>query len=123
MSTNTILAVNSASISTNSSTSSNSKEIACKAIESSFNNTTATIEQKQQYAECIDMLYPLYSSNDILVVKVLVVLAFVSFIFGFIKGYKEYGFGLGMLVGVGLSLFIPLALVTVFVGIMFLFSW
>lgn len=118
----TLLAVNSASISTNISTSSNSKELACKAIESSFNNTTASIEQKQQYAQCIDILYPIYSLNDILVMKVLVVIAFLAFMFGFIKGYKEDGIGIGLLVGVGFAIFIPFTLVILYSGITFLFS-
>ena len=118
----TVVAVNSASLSTNNSSSSNTKELACKAIESSFNNTTASIEQKQQYAQCIDILYPIYSSNDILLMKVLVVISFLAFTFGFIKGYKEDGVGIGLLLGVGLALFIPFILVILYSGITFLFS-
>lgn len=122
MSTSTTLLATQTYVATNDSYSSSNKEIACKAIESSFNNTTASIEQKQQYAQCIDILYPIYSPNDILVMKVLVVIAFLAFMFGFIKGYKEDGIGIGLLVGVGFAIFIPFTLVILYSGITFLFS-
>lgn len=109
-------------VAANNSSSSNTKELACKAIESSFNNTTASIEQKQQYAQCVDILYPLYSSDDILVMKVLVIISFLAFTFGFIKGCKEADLGIGLLLGAGFALGIPFILVVLYSGITFLFS-
>ena len=117
----TALAVSS---SYNNSESSESKVIACKAIEQSFNNSIATISQKQQYANCIDYLYT--TSSDILFTKTLIVLAFISFIIAFCvpffgKGYERYEFGYAFCCGLGFAFIVPFAVGLSWIGIWFLF--
>ena len=71
-----------------SNTSQQIKKANCEFLENSFNNATASVEQKQLYAECIQMLHPIHTTNDILILKGLIILGLVSFLVTAILNYR-----------------------------------
>lgn len=67
----TSIAIVAATSASHSSTESDeAKKISCKSYEQTFNSNTATVAQKQQYAECVELLYlSEYTINEILAIK------------------------------------------------------
>lgn len=96
--------------SSNSGNSSAKKTYYCNQIMPEFNAKTATVEQKQDYADCVDHFYPSMTPADIIAVKVMIIAAFISFVIASVYFFKEDG-----LIGV-----LPAALFPMLVGI-FLF--
>lgn len=117
----TIIAASSASA--NSSNETKLKKIKCEIYEQKFNSTTATVEQKQQYADCIQLLHPCMTGVELLFAKFLVVLSFVFFVIGGWLGFKEErSLIFSTLIGVLSAVFVPLMLFLVVSGVIFLFS-
>lgn len=57
----------------------------CKTLVQGFDSNTATVEQAQGYADCVDLLYPRHQempAGDILVLKGVIVLALIGLIAG-----------------------------------------
>ena len=96
--------------SSNSVNSSTKKTYYCNQIMPKFNPKTATVEQKQNYADCVDHFYPSMTPADIIAVKVIIIAAFISFLMASVYFFKEDG-----LIGV-----LPAALFPMLVGV-FLF--
>lgn len=113
------------SAATTASINSNNSEVkkqACKVYEREFNSITATVEQKQDYAKCINELHPNFSGGDIIFFKCLVVLAFVTFVVSVYKGYKDLDIIFGLLLGALLAVFVPLLILLFAAGLCFLIS-
>lgn len=82
------LAISSAALATSSAAASRARKAECLSIEKSYDHTTATVEQKQEYASCIKRLYPQEISPEcILALKVVIVLVLVAGVWGAFKGY------------------------------------
>lgn len=63
------------------------KKIACQSIVSSFDSKTATIQESQTYASCIQLLHPSEMSGaEVIAIKVLIVVALLGAAFGFWRG-------------------------------------
>lgn len=107
------------------SSSSYAKKIACQSYEQSFNKLNATIEQKQKYANCIDILYPQMTSGEIIFIKFIILLSISLFIIGYWKGYRFKNKGdhvAAILLAMILSTLIPFIIFLFFIGIKFIFS-
>lgn len=102
------------------------KTFNCTRTTESFDSKTATLEQKQKYAECVQYLHPVMTDQDIVLYKAASVLFLVSclgaFIYMFETRHKAYCrekidyvllpvvFGLGVTAVVGLFVFAICAL-------------
>lgn len=123
MSTSTAIAVSALAISASNS-SSQRKEL-CKLTIDQFDNKTASIEQKQKYADCVDNVYPQTMSDPmIIIVKILIMCAFIGAGVGVWKARHEGGaidyimFGImGLVAGV----VIPLLIIGLIQAVVFLF--
>ena len=82
-------AIASASLAITASNQARIKNQECQTLVNNFNNTKATTEQKQEYASCINTLYPKYSDFDIMLFKLLFVIALIGLIIGLYKAYKK----------------------------------
>lgn len=106
-----------------SNTSQQLKKANCEFLENSFNNATASIEQKQLYAECIQMLHPIHTTNDILILKGLIILGLVSFVVTAILNYRlNHDILLALLVGLLFGIGLPFAILISMMLVSFLFS-
>ena len=64
----------------NNSANKNSKKI-CELTMNNFNNKSSTVEQKQQYADCVKTLYPSKMSLEhVLGLKILFMIALIIFV-------------------------------------------
>ena len=64
----------------NNSANKNSKKI-CELTMNNFNNKSSTVEQKQQYADCVKTLYPpKMSVEHVLALKILFMTALIIFV-------------------------------------------
>lgn len=69
------------------------KEISCKSYISSFDPKTATVEQMQQYAECVEVLHPQpMSHDDVIAAKFFFALALIGMLV--CGGWQLYKYGL-----------------------------
>ena len=87
------IGMSAAAIGISASTLNGVKKLSCDPIVKEFNPTTATIEQKQAYANCIDTLHP---QNEALIqsFQVLFILFFVVLIASSVVFYvRERGYG------------------------------
>lgn len=89
--------------SSNSSGSSAKKTYHCNQIMPKFNPKTATVEQKQDYADCVDHFYPSMTPVDIIAAKVMIIAAFISFVIASVYCFREDGF-----IGLALATLAPL---------------
>lgn len=106
----------------NNGNSSADKTYQCTQMMSNFNHKTSTVKDKQDYASCVDHLYPKLSPTDVIAMKVIIVLTFLLFVFGSLFGYKKDG-GIGMLFyGVLLSGLVFFGLLLFYIGAVFVFS-
>ncbi len=61
----------------------------CNAFMPSFKHDSASIEQMQYYAMCVQELYPsVHSDSEVIVLKLAIVLCFVGLVAGLIYGIK-----------------------------------
>lgn len=98
----------------------------CSEFMPKFNETTATVEQKQHYAECVNLVHPAQISDGVTIfIKVLIVCAFVGLLWGAWWGYEKDG-AVGLLFGGFLGLIAgfvaPASLFLAGSAIQFLFS-
>lgn len=88
---------------------------ACKGLIKEYNGRTLQPQEMQEYASCIEMVYPRPATEaDILAVKILIIAALVGAIFGFVWGVKEDGPGLGILIAIIGLVATPLVLVLLY---------
>ena len=66
------------------------KRIACEKFVTGFEHSTATVQQRQQYAECVQVLYPTQMGGaEILWLKAAILATFIGLIVGLRCGYKD----------------------------------
>lgn len=100
----------------------------CKVIEHEFDSKIATVAQKNEYADCINVLYPQAMSSDMTIfLKVLFVTFLLSAIFGFIheKNNNYGGFLDCILSAVMWGIAVPFLIVCtlgILVGVYWLFN-
>lgn len=115
------LAISSAALVSSDAARRSVERLECKSIEFDFNKTTATVEQKQDYARCIDVLYPKMGGHEVFALKLIIVFCLIGSIIGFIKGNKEdigdrFAYGaIGLVAGLLCLLFIS-AIAFLFMG-------
>ena len=117
------LAVLGASTNVSSNDSNNAmKDYYCNQLMTSFNTLNSTVEQKQQYAECVDHLYPKIDGASLIVLKVIILVSIISFFVGTFIARKEGDniimsaiFGMVCCVGIGMLCFL------LFIGLTFVF--
>ena len=64
-----------------------STEAKCNELVSGYEHTTATIEQRQSYADCIDMMHPSQmTGHEVIGLKIIIVCAFVGALVSYWKG-------------------------------------
>ena len=92
----TTIAISAAALASSSSAqlaASQARKSACEAFEMSYRPELATRDQKQQYAECVELLYPKPSTpmtdTEYLAVKGIIVILLVAVVFGTVKGWQE----------------------------------
>ena len=85
------------------------KAVQCVGTMDGFTHSTATVEQRQQYAECVGLLYPSDDAISPAAVGVLLIAALLGAIFGARYGRRE-GMGLMALAGVLGAMSFPLVL-------------
>ena len=62
----------------------------CKVVTAQFEKTTATVEQQQEYASCINTLHPReMTDGGILAVKILIVLMLVGLVAGIVQAARD----------------------------------
>lgn len=99
----------------------------CKVIEHSFDSKIASISEKTEYADCMNVLYPQAMSGDMtLFLKVLFVIGLVSAIYVFVKEIRvfwNYGdaFFISVLWGIGVPSVVAF-IAGIFMGISWVFS-
>ena len=105
------------------------KKIKCVAVERDYNKLTATTEQKQEYASCIDLNYPKISSpEEVLVLKAFIVLALIGGTMGFCYSFKDRDYNnwgdhiLFTIVGTAGAPALAMFAILVIVAVHFLFS-
>ena len=102
----------------NRSGSSDNKTIYCNQVMPVFNPKTATVEQKQDYAKCVNHFYPIMTPVDIIVFKVIIVISFISYIIGTWMWFKTDG-----VVVFAISLIIPILISLVLFSTYICFSF
>jgi len=109
---------------TGSTSSSNHAQMKayCSNMIHNFDSKYATIQQKQEYAKCVNKIYPQMSFVDVIVIKIAIIIAFVCFIASMYKGWKESDMVLGFILGILTSILTPLLFVFSVYGVIFLFS-
>ena len=85
------------------------KAAPCVGVMDGFTHSTATVEQRQQYAECVGLLYPSADAISPAAVGVLLITALLGAIFGARYGRGE-GMALMALAGVLGAMSFPLVL-------------
>jgi len=102
---------------------------ACKALDASYDPRVASVEQKQDYSSCMQVLYPEPSepltSSELLAGKVVIGILLLAMVIGLVKGFREDGLPESLLLGllyVGVTLMCMLALALSALGIKFIFS-
>ena len=98
----------------------------CVAVEATFDSRTATVEQKREYADCIDLLYPdPPTATEATLLKVAIVLCFIGAGAGTWWGWREdrlFGATIGFFIGaVGVVIGLGVLLLAA-AGIAFVFS-
>lgn len=103
---------------------------ACKLIINGFDSGSASVDQMQEYARCIDKIYPTnLSYNELISLKILLVFFIFSFLFGiwkesrginFRESFSDIFFG-GFVYSVMLTA-VAVVAVFVFYGIFLLFN-
>ena len=115
-------ALGASSKSNSGSSSSAQKKYYCNQMMPSFNPKTATVKDKQNYASCVDHLYPSMSPVDIIALKVIIIITFLIFIAGAHLGYKKDGVVLAFLAGIVASVLSFAAMILFYQGFMFVIN-
>lgn len=99
---------------------------ACHALMPDFRDVTATVEQRQAYSDCVDLIYPQeLSAGGVFVVKALILAAFIGAIVGAVRGARSGSFGIVAMygfMGVFLGPMVVAGLAGVWYGGKFLFA-
>ena len=102
------------------------KKDECASIEKNYDGTNATVEQKQQYADCIELLYPKeMTESDIIGAKIFIAIGVIGFLFGGVWGIKEDGLLSGAVFAFIAALALPLVALIFYLAacaVRFLFS-
>lgn len=103
------------------------KTLACKGVVDSFDSKTATVEQSQDYARCVNHLYPdQLSDGQTLILKVVIVFCLFCAAFGARHFWKEdyhwFSATLGFFIGICGGVAAVLILAGVIISIGFLFT-
>lgn len=93
------------------------KTLACKGVVDTFDSKTATIEQSQDYARCINHLYPAQLEGaEALMLKVAIVLCFMCAIYGAMHFGKKEGDWFSALMGFLIGFCFAVVVSMVFAG-------
>lgn len=109
------------------------KKIACESLVVNYQHNQATVEQQQQYADCISLLHPTSCDEGYIIgLKVIIVIALIGAIIGAYKGATDSLFDeiadkviyipMLMFVGAVLALAITAFFTLTIYGIWFLFA-
>lgn len=109
--------------------SNNIKSELCGYVLNKYTPNTATVAEMKQYAECVDLKHPDNLSADyVIALKVIFLIAVISFFVGIIKEYKKgyndivmnimYGF----LCAIGVPLFLIIILYSIY-GVFWVFGF
>lgn len=99
----------------------------CIVFESRFDAAKASAAEKQEYASCVETLYPQPISNEgIWLIKGAIVILILAVVIGGIYGYREFrdgaGIFMGAILGPCLALVGMVLIAAIAVGIGYLFS-
>lgn len=99
----------------------------CIVFESRFDAAKASTAEKQEYASCVETLYPQPISNEgIWLTKGAIMILLLAAVIGGIYGYRKFrdgaGIFIGAIVGPSLALVGMLLIAGIFLGIGYLFS-
>lgn len=84
------VALSSTAVAISAQANQEANEAKCIAIMKDFQNNTSTIQEKQSYAECVNIVYPNnLSPASIIALKVLFVIALFTFVSSSIFFYKN----------------------------------
>lgn len=87
------------------------RKVACQALMPSYQDATASVESRQSYASCVDLIYPQTMSGvEVLIVKLLIVSAVIGTVIGMYIGAREDGFIGSILIGMVGMLGVPCVL-------------
>ena len=92
----------------------------CNQVMPVFNPKTATVEQKQDYAKCVDHFYPTMTPVDIIAIKIIIVVSFISYIVGTWMWFKIDG-AVVFAFSIIIPLLIGLVLFSTYIGFSFVF--
>lgn len=124
-----IVAINAANTANSSAAAARAHQAqvtACQALTKDFHGDTATIEQRQSYAECVQVLYPQEMGADsVLFIKAMIVAAILGVIVGAFRevraGYEPFGDALfGGIKGVIVGPVSVIAVAALWAGIQYL---
>lgn len=69
------------------------KKNSCVTLELTYKPELASVSQKQQYAECLELLYPKPSApltgGEVVAAKIGIVILLIAFVIGAVKGWRE----------------------------------
>ena len=98
------------------------KDYYCNQLMTSFNTLNSTVEQKQQYAECVDHLYPEIDGGSIMALKVIVLVVIISFFIGaFIASKQGDDIIMSAIFGMVCSVGVTVLSFLLFMGVSFVF--
>lgn len=100
-------------------------DMQCRLVVKSFDNTTATVVQQQEFASCVQRLNPQpLGGIEILLIKIWIAVVFISMGVGAYKGHRDpwTGWRFGVFTGCIVGFLAPLGLAIIFYAINFLFS-
>lgn len=102
------------------------RRVQCEMIVKDYDAHTATVEQKRDYADCVETLYPdPLTPGQAIVIKVVIVLCLLSAVAGAKKGADDDGIVgacVGFVVGIVLALLACGVVAALFLALAFLFS-
>ena len=96
----------------------------CNNVLSNYNNTTATVQQMQEYANCVDVVHAKeLDASSVVLFKVVFVIAVVAMIVTAFKDYKQFKSIVDASL-YGLLSFIMVIFSSVFIGLLYFgFVW
>lgn len=99
------------------------KEAKCAALIDGYEHATATTEQQQEYADCIDMLHPdQITGTEVIAIKVVIVCALIGAAIGAFRGdYADERF-VHALFGAIIGVLAPVLMAAIIWAIHFLFT-
>lgn len=87
------------------------RKVACQALMPNYQDATASVEARQIYASCVELMHPQAMSGvEVLVVKTLIVSAVIGTAIGMYVGARDDGFVGSILLGIVGMIFAPCVL-------------